>query len=591
MLDSLIEYGIVDCPLVLVVTGMKRSLQQQICRVLVACLFVPSVAFCDWTDITPVGVKYTNGKSIGIAMVDIDNDGDDDLIMSTGGLTGDQTLLFLNDGKGNFTNATQGVFAEHHSVWSPLFGDSDNDGDLDMFFVAFGEQCRLFENDGETQFVELSSNDLFENAGNMMARGGAWVDFDSDGLLDIMVSTNSGKPDVGSDKLYRNMGDNIFEDVTPEVFGHKDVGRGVAWCDFDNDGDLDLYAAAGKGCPCNWEEIPPEWLEISENRMYRNDNGELVDVTNELTVDNEHGRGVAAGDYDNDGDLDLYICNIGMTGQEGDNPQQYYGPNKLLRNDGNFQFTDVTPTVLKLIGGERSCAWFDMDNDGDLDLVMTSMWNSAPTVGLFENVNAGENFIAHDEVKAFNNDSHVGNSGTGMGISDIDNDGDLDLMFAFKFGPNLLARNDLKSQNKWIKINLEGTVSNRSAVGARVTVKTGSLSQIREIQTGTGYWSQHSFTQHIGLNNHEIIDEIQIRWPSGIVQILTDVAVNQTIDIVEHEGCATDLVADGYINVDDLLELISQWGLCGDCSADFDNNSEVDIDDLLILIGDWGVCN
>ena len=240
----------------------------------------------------------------------IDSDGDDDLIVANGGSGGGQTKLYLNDGSGNFTIATTGIFAENHYIWSPIFGDMDNDGDLDLFYVAFGEQCRLYENFGDGTFVELSNGGLWEKAGNMMARGGAWVDYDSDGLLDIMVSTNAAKQDVGRDKLYRIMENNVFEDVSPDVFADWNR-RGIAWCDFDNDGDVDLYTVGGKGCSCNWEEQPESWFELAQNKMYRNDGGIFTDVTNEVTLDIMHGRGVAAGDYDNDGDLDLYICNVG----------------------------------------------------------------------------------------------------------------------------------------------------------------------------------------------------------------------------------------------------------------------------------------
>jgi hypothetical protein len=545
-----------------------------------------------WTDITPFGLKGADSDgTMGVTTIDIDSDGDDDLVVANGGSGGGPTKLYLNDGAGNFTNATTGIFAENHNVWSPIFGDMDNDGDPDLFMIAFGEQCRLYENLGDGSFVELPNNGLWEQAGNMMARGGAWVDFDADGLLDIMVSTNAAKQDVGRDKLYRNMGNNVFEDVSPDIFDALNIGRGVAWCDFDNDGDVDLYTVGGKGCPCDWEDQPEFWLERAENRMYRNDGGVFTDVTNDVTKDILHGRGVAAGDYDNDGDLDLYICNVGVTGEEGKNPETMGGPNRLLRNDGDFQFTDVTPLVLQLNGGERSCAWFDMDNDGDLDLILTTMWVGGQVVGLIENINAGESFVMHWYDEVLDDIPFRDNSGTGCGITDIDDDGDLDVMLAYKFGPNLLARNDLDNQNHWLKIRLEGTVSNRSAIGAHIEVRAGNLVQIREVQTGNGYWSQHSLVQHFGLATHEVVDEIVVTWPSGIVQTISSPQIDATLDITEElPQCSHDLNNDGSVNVMDILILIGDWGKCKQCASDLNADGIVQIDDLLLLIGAWGDC-
>ena len=545
-----------------------------------------------WTDITPYAMKYTTGQTMGVTFGDVDGDGVDDVLVATGAMLGGPTMLFINDGLGNFSNATKGVFAEEHNVWSPLLGDSDNDGDLDLFCVNFGEQCRLYENQGGMDFVELENDGLFQKAGNMMARGGAWADFDADGLLDILVSTNAPKWDVGRDKLYRNMGDNTFVDVSPDIFTDLSIGRGIAWGDFDNDGDQDLYLVGGKGCPCNWEELPPAWLINAENRMFRNDGGVFTDVTTDVTRDIMHGRGVAAGDYDNDGDLDLYICNVGVTGEEGENPETMLGYNRLLRNDGDFQFVDVTPVTLLQEGGERSCSWFDYDNDGDLDIIETVMWADYPTVGLYENINAGESFVWQVTVDAFNLPEYEGNSGTGCGIADIDNDGDLDIMLGYKFGPNQLLRNDHLTGNHWIKVKLEGTISNRDAIGARVLVRTGNLEQIREVQSGTGYWSQHSLVQHVGIAEFDVIDEVRITWPSGIEQVIEFPAIDQTLEITEsNNSCIEDLTSDGVVDVLDLLLLIAEWGECGKCSADFNGDGVVKVQDLLILIGAWGACD
>ncbi len=545
-----------------------------------------------WSDITPNDLKYTYGlTTMGVTMSDVDQDGDDDLIIATGASVGGKTLLFVNDGYGNYTDATNGVLEEYHPVWTPLMGDCDNDGDPDMFYVCFGDQCRLWENKGNYEFTERWGGGILASLGNIMARGGAWVDYNNDGLLDLMVSTNAAIPWLGSDKLLRNVNGFLFQDATPESFIYPRKGRGIAWADFDDDGDQDLYTVGGTGCPCNWEDLPDNWLDHAQNRMFRNDDGILVDVTNDITIDGLPGRGVAAADYDNDGDIDLYICNVSLTGNQGNGQIEVYGYNRLLRNDGDFQFVDVTPDTLRLPGNERSAAWFDKDNDGDLDLLITIMSEVKPTVALYENNNNGESFsMVNDAV--FNLPENIGGSGTGCGISDIDNDGDLDFMLGYKYGPNQLIQNDLKNKNKWIKVKLIGTISNRDAIGARVKVRTGSTWQTREIQSGSGYWSQHSLIQHFGLGEYEYdISEILVLWPSGIKQRIFGVGPNQTIEIVEQESlCNADLNNDTEVNIDDLLVLIGSWGKCDACPSDMNADGFVNVDDILLLISAWGPC-
>jgi hypothetical protein len=198
----------------------------------------------------------------------------------------------------------------------------------------------------------------------------------------------------------------------------------------------------------------------------------------------------------------------------------------------------------------------------------------------------------HANEKVMLNPLYSNNSGTGCAISDIDNDGDLDFMLGYKFGPNQLIRNDVENDNNWLKIKLEGTVSNRNAIGARITVNSGLVSQIREIQTGTGYWSQHSLVQHFGLGELSQIDEVHVRWPSGIEQVITSPELNQQLYIVETEpACIEDLNNDGSVNVHDLLLLINQWGECVGCDADFDGDGIVSVQDLISLIAAWGTCS
>lgn len=545
-----------------------------------------------WTNVASDSMADTPYASMGATFADIDGDGFDDLLISSGSLGGGPIYLFMNDRDGSFTQISNGFLSEIHNVWSPLVGDFDNDGDGDIFTIGFGERCHLVRND-DGVFSSVDVNDTFSLAGNLYARGGAWVDTDSDGLLDIMVSTNAAVPNVGSDKLFRNYGESEFGDVTPAVFGHYSVGRGVAWCDFDNDGRVDCYAAAGNGCPCNWEEQPSNWVTRAQNQMLRNlGNNEFENVTNMVTIDIDQARGVAAGDYDNDGDIDLYIANLAIIGGEGgeDNIGWIGGYNKLLRNDGDFQFTDVTPSELSCYGGYRSCAFGDVDNDGDLDLMMIAQSTNL-TDKLFENIDGGLDWARRD-LDVFGDNEWQGHSGAACALSDYDVDGDLDVFITYKTGSNRLLRNDLSAENNWIQFDLEGVRSNRDAVGARVVVSAESLTQIREVQTGTGYWSQNSLVQHVGLRHRDMADEVIIRWPSGIRQRYRNVPAGHRYSVVEclECECGADLDFDFEVDVLDLLVILDQWGICSGCSADFNGDDGVDILDLLIILDQWGSC-
>ena len=530
----------------------------------------------------------TQGLTIGVSWGDVDGDGDDDLVLGT--TSSGPTYLFLNDGAGNFERQNDSLLDGNYPVWTPILGDYDNDGDQDMFLVSFGEPSRLLENVGGTTFVEQSSGGLFSDAGNLMARGGAWADYDGDGYLDLMVSTNAPKPSVGSDKLYRNVGDSTFLDETPTVFGDMSIGRGVIWSDFDNDGDIDLYAVGGKGCPCNWETQPDSWYTNAENRMFENIDGVLVNATTNVTVDINHGRGVTAGDYDNDGDMDLFICNIAVTGEEGSNPETIGGQNRLLRNDGNFVFTDVTPQALISTGNHRSSGWFDADNDGDLDLLVIAMNNAITT--LFENINSGESFVAKD-IKVFGSPLYQGISGGGCAFSDFDTDGDVDIFVTHKNGSNRFLRNDVSNGNHWLQIKLEGVESNRDGIGARVKITTPDGEQIRDVRTSTGYWSQNSLTQHFGLGTTTVVDRVDITWPSGTQQTIVAPEVDQVLRITECESvcsCEGDTNGDGEVNVLDIIQIIIDFNGGPDALGDVDGNGEVNTLDILLVVAAWGIC-
>ena len=343
-------------------------------------------------------------------------------------------------------------------------------------------------------------------------------------------------------------------DATSGPLGDTGNGRGVAWGDYDNDGDLDLYLAnSGQA-----------------NQLFRNEGGgTFVDATSGPLGDTGNGRSVAWGDYDNDGDLDLYLANVrpgeqavpqrrwrhvrgryerpagryrewgwcgvgGLRQRRGPRPlpRQLGGANKLFRNDGGGTFADATSGPLGDAGSGRGVAWGDYDNDGDLDLYLAN--NGANK--LFRN-DGGGTFAAMGGT--------LGDAGNGTGVAwgDYDNDGDLDLYLANFGGANKLFRNEAAAGQHWLQVKLQGTKSNRSGIGARVRVVAGGVNRIREISGGSGY-HQDAMVASFGLGSATSIELLEVRWPSGIVQAVDPApAVDGALTVLEHQVTAVDEAA------------------------------------------------
>jgi len=386
------------------------------------CMFIAIVAYgVDFSDVTDIAGVGCTGSSRGVAWGDYDNDGDLDLYVAN---YNEANVLYRNNGDGTFTDVTSeaGVGCISHS-YGVAWGDYDNDGDLDLYVANYGANV-LYRNNGDGTFTDVTSEAGVSCTGSSL--GVAWGDYDNDGDLDLYVANH-----YEANVLYKNNGDGTFTDVTGAAgVGCTGSSYGVAWGDYDNDGDLDLYVT-------NYEA----------NVLYRNNgDGTFTDVTSEAGVScTGSSRGVAWGDYDNDGDLDLYVAN-------------YNEANVLYRNNGDGTFTDVTSEAgVGCTGHSLGVAWGDYDNDGDLDLYVT---NDGANVlyrnngdGTFTMVGAG-----------------VGCTGSSYGVAwgDYDNDGHLDLYVA-NSGANVLYRNN-GNLNHWLQIRLHGTISNRSAIGTKVKV-------------------------------------------------------------------------------------------------------------------------
>ncbi len=403
---------------------------------------------------------------------------------------------------------------------SAAWGDYDNDGYVDLFVTSFGPSFQ-YHNDGGGAFTQITSGDPIADIASGDITGCAWVDFDQDGFLDLFV-TRFDHTLSSFCYLYRNRGDGTLTRVTDSALV-TDVGSSLssAFCDYDNDGKTDVFITGGGGA-----SAPP-----TQNRLYHgNGDGTYTRVmtAGSIVTNLSRSGGCAWGDYDNDGLFDLFVVNLGER-------------NFLYHNNGDGTFTEVSDPIV--IGGpsgwfdignaSAACAWGDYDNDGFLDLFVTDASVSAPWVNFIYHNNGDGTFtkiVDGSPVNEF--------SGTyGGGWVDYDNDGFLDL-FASRHqgGGNALYHNNGNS-NGWLKVKLIGTVSNRSAIGAKVRVKAfyrGAYRwQIRQITGGAGWPSNNELNAHFGLGDATNVDTVRIEWPSGAVQEFHNVAPRQFLSITE----------------------------------------------------------
>jgi hypothetical protein len=500
-----------------------------------------------FTKITTGSIVTDVGYGIGCAWGDYDNDGFIDLIVtdiSESAPTAQKNVLFHNNRDGTFAKITNTIVTAEGRDWRGCsWADYDDDGNLDLFVTStdvagFPAQNELFRNNGDGTFTKMTRS----NAGDIVsvAAGGSegcvWADYDNDGFLDMFVAR------YGFDWLYHNNGDGTYTAITNILEGFASTdGYFAAWGDYNNDGRPDLFATV--------KSDPPT------NRLYLNlAGGSFARVTSgSIATDSAHSFGCAWGDYDNDGFLDLFVCNGGYIDNE---------TNTLYHNNGDGTFTKMTSTIVGSIASDAgefmSCTWGDYDNDGFLDLFVTTYDGGNLTVNYLYHNNGDGTFTR------ILSGSLVNDQGDAVGCAwgDYDNDGFLDLFVprgANLAESNLLYRNNGNS-NTWLKVNLVGTLSNRSAIGAKVRVRATihgkPMWQMREINTGSGF-GHSPLLAHFGLGDATNAETVRIEWPSGVVQTLTNVATRQALTVVEHQAGATNSPAftgvsgatDGAVNL------------------------------------------
>jgi hypothetical protein len=456
----------------------------------------------------------------GASWVDYDGDGDLDLYVVTSFAPNDNNALFRNDGGDVFTRVTGlAVVEDSAQTVCSTWADADNDGDLDAFVSGL-------DTDGSFLFRGMGGGGMAAEGGSgltgtsIKGTGCAWGDYDADGFVDLALAVYAGALGMsGPSRIFRNLGDGTFAEVAVgDVSGVSDTHHHVTWADYDGDGDLDLFFATG---PVG---------SLAPDRMYRNLRVETGTATFQaiatgvLATDARDSQTLSFADYDNDGDLDGYAINYTTIG------------NQLYRNDGGGAFTKITTgAIVTTTGAAHGVAWGDYDNDGDLDVFVVRDNNQTDRYYR----NNGDGTFASVTTGAFVTTARSGYSAC---AGDYDQDGDLDLFVptARSEGPGVLWRNDLANGHHWIELTLVGTVSNRSAIGAKARVRAvvsgAPRTQMREIAASTGYGGQGMLAAHFGLGDATVADTVRIEWPSGHVDTWTDLAADRAWTLIEATG-------------------------------------------------------
>lgn len=499
----------------------------------------------------------------GIAILDYDGDGLLDVFVVSGQPLGGKDTdseespprLYKNVGEWRFESVGRST-----GVDQPTWGmgataiDYDGDGWTDLYLTNYGPNI-LYRNDGREGF-----DDVGHRAGvdlDSWSMGAAFGDYDNDGDLDVYVANYleldedpetggesrcnwrgvpvfCGPPGLSAarDVYLRNEGPAgawSYTDATDEVglSSPPYYGFAVLASDLDDDGDLDIYVAN----------------DTNPNLYFRNDGGHFEEIAllngTALSDDGraQAGMGLAAGDYDGDGDFDLFVTNFS------------HDNNTLYVNDGRGFFVDRS--FSSGLGGTSTMGlgwgtgFFDYDNDGDDDLFVANghVYPAVDEHGLATRYAQMNQLFENDGAGGFTDVSSVSGPGLkiskssrGLAMADLDNDGDLDIVIVNIDDSPTLLRNDAGNVNNWLTVALVGKAWNRQAIGARVTLTTHGRSQSREVRAGTGYLSQDDLRMHFGLGQATVADRIVIRWPDGESDVMEDVAGNRLVWVTQGQA-------------------------------------------------------
>jgi hypothetical protein len=526
----------------------------------------------------------TGQYGCGVALVDLDNDGDQD-ILATGAASG-QVALFANDGTGHFTDRTaQSGIPAMSKVSGIVAGDYDGDGDLDLFLTRWLQSAVLYRNEGGLLFANATASAMLTGISGA-GSGCAFGDFDGDGDLDLAVGMRTGTlQNQMRNRFYRNNGDGTFTDIAAAL-GVDDAGASFHCMlqDLDRDGDCDLYVSNDKGTP------------LLPNRYFRNVGGAFVAEDSNGSCIAIDSMGVCAGDLDMNGHVDIYCTNI-ATGHA-----YLASENSLL-----YERRDAEAGVRGAATGWGALI-FDADNDADEDLFACSMAGAPEYLWLNESgfplaERAGACGIGDAE------DSYCLASG------DIDGDGDVDLLMQSRTVNLRLYVNAAPAANHGLSLRIVGTRMNRFAVGALVDIVVNGRTTLREVVAGSLYKSQSTMLVHAGLGAETFADRVTVRWPvvAGVREVreLVNVPAGFAVPVYP-PSLVGDRDADGRVDPADLAACDACVGAdfsagCaafdanGDCRVtkqdraaillrlvDLDRDGSVGSADITMLLDSWG---
>ncbi|MDB2336924.1 FG-GAP-like repeat-containing protein [Flavobacteriaceae bacterium] len=459
-----------------------------------------------------IGTAYSYGTSTwggGVSFADFDNDGWDDLTFASEEGT---EIYFLKNNDGIFNSISLNGISNTFKTKQVIWVDYDNDGDQDFFVTGFEGVNKFYKNDGDMNFTDISSTIGFFQT-DLFTYGVSFADMDNDGDLDAFISNRDGVADDQRNYLYRN-DEGTYIDITASA--GLSMSSHLSFCsiifDYNNDGFQDIYISNDK----------PDNLNI----LYKNNGDGTFDDVSEYSG---AGIGINAmtttiGDYNNDGWFDIYITNT----PEG---------NELLRNNGDGTFTNVaeaTATTFNSVGW--GAVFLDADSDGLLDLYVSSDFDGSVGSFLsaaFYHQQNNETFIIPENI-GFQDDTRKSYTNA---IGDIDNDGKPDIVVGNDIEPNFLWANTTVNENNWLKVKLEGVISNRDGIGNTIEINIDGQSQYRYTLAGEGYLSQNSFYEFFGMGNATEVDYVKVTWTAtGETEIINNIAANQAIIIKEGSG-------------------------------------------------------